>query len=99
MERLTIRDVDGNVHSTRIGYYDIIEKLAAYEEAEEQGLLVKLPCKVGDKVWTKYGYSFEVEKVEIIKGGKIYRCGNQGTSDYMAFYEHEIGTDVFLTKE
>ena len=30
------------------------EKLAAYEDAEEQGLLVILPCKVGDtvyKVW------------------------------------------------
>lgn len=28
-----------------------IEKLADYEEAEEQGLLVRLPCKVGDTVW------------------------------------------------
>lgn len=26
------------------------EKLAAYEDAEEQGLLLKLPCKVGDTV-------------------------------------------------
>ena len=27
------------------------EKLAAYEDAEEQGLLLKLPCKVGDTVY------------------------------------------------
>ena len=27
------------------------EKLADYEDAEEQGLLLRLPCKVGDKAW------------------------------------------------
>lgn len=26
-------------------------KLAKYENAEEQGLLLKLPCKVGDDIW------------------------------------------------
>lgn len=30
---------------------DAIDKLAAYEDAEEQGLLVILPCKVGDTVY------------------------------------------------
>lgn len=30
---------------------DIINKLAAYEDAEEQGLLIRLPCKVGDTVY------------------------------------------------
>ena len=28
-----------------------LEKLATYEDLEEQGLLVRLPCKVGDTVW------------------------------------------------
>jgi hypothetical protein len=28
-----------------------LEKLADYEDLEEQGLLVRLPCKVGDTVW------------------------------------------------
>lgn len=27
------------------------EKLADYEDAEEQGLLLRLPCKVGDKIY------------------------------------------------
>lgn len=27
------------------------EKLSAYEDAEEQGLLLQLPCKVGDNVY------------------------------------------------
>lgn len=93
MERLTEYHCGVAVIKDKSKLKDAMQKLAHYEDLEEQG------CKVGDVVWTKYGYSFEVEKVEIIKGGKIFRCGNQGTSDYMAFYEYEIGTDVFLTKE
>ena len=30
---------------------DILEKLAHYEDLEEQGRLVELPCAVGDTVW------------------------------------------------
>nr|DAN74774.1 MAG TPA: hypothetical protein [Caudoviricetes sp.] len=30
---------------------EMIRKLATYEDLEEQGLLVRLPCKVGDTVW------------------------------------------------
>ena len=29
----------------------IFEKLADYEDAEEQGLLLRLPCKVGDTIY------------------------------------------------
>lgn len=31
--------------------YPAIEKLATYEDLEEQGLFVRLPCKVGDDVY------------------------------------------------
>ena len=35
-----------------ITYYgQHIDKLAEYENLEEQGRLIKLPCKVGDTVW------------------------------------------------
>lgn len=30
---------------------ELREKLKRYEDAEEQGLLLRLPCKVGDTVW------------------------------------------------
>lgn len=30
---------------------EAIDKLSAYEDAEEQGLLIRLPCKVGDAVY------------------------------------------------
>ena len=29
----------------------LLEGLGKYEDAEEQGLLLRLPCKVGDTVW------------------------------------------------
>ena len=31
--------------------YDAMNAFADYEDLEEQGLLVRLPCKVGDMVW------------------------------------------------
>lgn len=31
--------------------FAMFQKLAHYEDLEEQGLLIKLPCKVGDIVW------------------------------------------------
>lgn len=30
---------------------DALKKLADYEDLEQQGRLIKLPCKVGDIVW------------------------------------------------
>lgn len=35
------------------------EKLSAYEDAEEQGLLLRLPCKVGDKLYRITPYAKE----------------------------------------
>lgn len=46
------------------GNFKVAEKLAAYEDLEEQGLLVRLPCKVGDTVWDNdFGYpeSYEIK--------------------------------------
>ena len=67
MNRLTERDwkskCEGypwNVHPVKdiddLKYY---KKLAAYEDAEEQGLLLRLPCKVGDTI---YEVSYENRK-------------------------------------
>ena len=36
---------------SKCGLERALEKLATYEDLEEQGLLVRLPCKVGDTVW------------------------------------------------
>lgn len=56
MERLTERydiapDGESDVWVKNHDYIKASEKLAAYEDLEEQGLLVRLPCKVGDIVY------------------------------------------------
>ena len=67
MERLTIRSKNsdmvwfkdaenGNAHlepceMTAHHNRMALDKLATYEDAEEQGLLLRLPCKVGDTVY------------------------------------------------
>lgn len=61
MERLTRRDW------SKYGFYDketpilgarheyeLYKRLGRYEDAEEQGLLLRLPCKVGDKIYEVY---------------------------------------------
>lgn len=75
---------------------EVIAKLAAYEDAEEQGQLVILPCNVGDKVRVKIAdHIFTIQTVELgHKTGTIFRCGNPGTDDYMAFYDFEIGENI-----
>lgn len=64
----------------------MFEKLAEYEDLEEQGLLLKLPCKVGTPVWT------------IVCGitGKNPTLFRQDFEIAMIQY---WGTAVFLTKE
>ena len=66
--------------------YNACEKLAVYEDAEEQGLLIRLPCKVGDDVWT------------IMCGmtGKHPALFRQEFT--LSMFSH-FGTAVFLTKE
>lgn len=56
MERLTVRidnvpDGESGVWVKEHDYVSAAEKLAEYEDLEEQGRLIKLPCKVGDDVW------------------------------------------------
>lgn len=49
-DRLTRRDPDGGIRVDDLPA--ALEKLAELEDAEEQGRLVRLPCKVGDMLWS-----------------------------------------------
>ena len=52
MERLTT-SINGNVcyRNTICTLEEVLEKLYELENKQEQGLLIELPCKVGDTVW------------------------------------------------
>ena len=71
------------------------EKLAAYEDAEEQGLLLRLPCKLGDIAYeitgaTTRGYDWKYLTYE-----KAYIHGTVFNLSRL----HDIGKTIFLTKE
>lgn len=80
----------------------VLKKLADYEDLEEQGLLIRLPCKVGDILYCivngevkklkvhSFGVpDFEITNIEskYVDGFKIVR------------FVGEVGKTVFLTRE
>ena len=74
-------------------------KLAEYEDLEEQGLLLRLPCKIGDVLWWTNAFgdlcSSEVNSMFIEQGIdgiviETWICNINGK---------EIGKTVFFTKE
>lgn len=77
------------------------KKLGELEDAEDEGRLVVLPCKVGDTVWTFYDdmsgvVDFTVEKIQIEfdKNGKPYFL-----IDGMDFEEDCLGRTLFFDRE
>lgn len=45
----------------------VYDKLCEYEDAEEQGLLVRLPCKVGDTLYRPFFNSKSVLEYKIVR--------------------------------
>ena len=86
---------------TRLKEYEDLmdlDQLRELTHADKGGRVVTLPCRVGDKVLDLLSdYIFTVERIEIgYPYGVLFRCGNPGTEDYMAFYDSEIGERVSI---
>ena len=52
----------------------ILEKLAAYEDAEEQGLLLRLPCGVGTTIYKVENNATACGECNDFESGYGYRC-------------------------
>lgn len=85
---------------------EILDKLADYEDAEEQGLLIKLPCKVGDMVYEanigrKMISTYKVTSIVIMTGSRNYgwELIDGIYSNLNGFNEYALGKTVFLTRE
>lgn len=81
--------------------YVAFRKLADYEDAEEQGLLLRLPCKVGTEVYNITWWDDVQEKV-VVKGKTYYRTVHKHKvtkSTFRYFDIEEFGKTIFLTKE
>ena len=80
-------------------YMNMGKKLKHYEDLDEKGLLVELPCNVGDSVYFIKAYlSYCKEPIEekvdriIITNIVTFKTENR------TFCLNDIGTKVFLTK-
>lgn len=79
MERLTERidnvpDGESGVWVKQHDYISAAEKLADYEDAEEQGLLLRLPCGIGSDVYiipSKVNYELNILNLHP-ENNKIY---------------------------
>ena len=109
MERLTERydiapDGESDVWVKQHDYISAARKLCDYEDAEEQGLLVRLPCKVGDILFRiNKGARNPIIKMkvsQITMTSKLYNI-KAIEEDYgeVFFSDDVIGIKVFTTSE
>ena len=93
MKRLTNRKIEiPSPRQENADYWRRVHlKLAAYEDAEEQGLLIKLPCKVGDTV-------YRIEYVVVKNHNFNYEVGISDRK-FNLLLLGEFGKTVFLTRE
>ena len=115
MERLTKRNSDG-ISELRYYNYNNFQKmslkLAEYEDLEEQGLLLRLPCKIGDKVldndygnpcaYTITGFSVGIGEdcidEPVSSKEVVYYYSNCSGIITGSFAVSELGKTVFFTQ-
>lgn len=101
MERLTERyditpDGESDVWVKQHNYISAARKLCDYEDLEEQGLLVRLPCPIGTTVWDICGMDIRenvLSGIQCGKDGKQFLWANQ--DEWLG----ELNDLVFLTRE
>jgi hypothetical protein len=106
MERLTARSKEGRAYVNDSEYefvedelWKAVDRLAEYEDLEEQNMLVKLPCRVGDVVYYLELNLNEIHKMRVqgmsinYNGLLILHLG-----DWVAAKASEFGKLVFYTK-
>lgn len=86
-----------------------VEKLAEYEDLEEQGKLLKLPCAVGDTIFRiNKGAKIPIISMEVHEISMFYsrtnnfviqiKCHDDIDGGEIFYSDSEIGKTVFLTK-
>lgn len=102
MERLTIKTEAGYDRTNiRVKNQQLIDKLAYYEELEEQGKLFIRPCNPGDTLYvvdSNRVYTVKAENnVVIISGELSIFVQNAQFADYVC--QSDMGKRVFFTSE
>lgn len=83
----------------------VYRKLKDYEDLEEQGRLVKLPCKVGDTVWKveerlehTYIERLVIDRIEVNDNYIYYFANEKITGESVILDNCDFSKTVFLTK-
>lgn len=79
---------------------EYLKKLKEYQQLEEQGRLIKLPCKIGTEVYNITWWDDVQEKV-VVKGKTYFRTVRKHKVTKSTFRYFDIrgfGKTVFLTK-
>ena len=109
-ERLTVsgattqRDIDRLVelsNDNQFGRNEAYYKLQHYEDLEEQGRLITLPCKIGDTVWDIKWWD-DTTETRVIDGKTYFRrvMKHKVTKSKFKLFDYDnFGKTVFLTKE
>lgn len=88
---------------------DVIDKLADYEDLEEQGRLIKLPCKMGDKIFLDFaGFGKDIDEftvkdfhLDCFEDGEVILFCDYESDDKALTGQIDVtnfGKTVFLTK-
>ena len=117
MERLTRRSANGTgIYATPSGEpvklennrHNVLQKLADYEDAEEQGLLLRLPCKVGDTLYciTPYvkepiitAHVLQMNIKQFYNKRIIVRIDVMNKMGESCHFLDDIGKKIFLSRE
>lgn len=80
---------------------EAIDKLAYYENLEEERKLIILPCKVGDKVWVAFNCDVMEARVQ---GISVSATGNDTILHFGGYpvvnaWGSEVGKTIFLSRE
>lgn len=92
---------DGELHWLK-DVAELLEELKSYKEAEEQGLLVRLPCKIGD---TLYCIDNGIVELLIVNSFRIYNFNRieidfENASGFtLCTFSGELDEGYFLTRE
>lgn len=82
--------------------FGALVRLAELEDKIENGMLMELPCKVGDRIWAILGnniFGRKVKSIVIRSDGYTIKTSNKnGWKDLEPYYNAEFGVIWFLTK-
>lgn len=98
-------------YESKMELVGLLEQLKEYQQLEEQGGLIKLPCKVGDTIYAVGVLGFEtVEEYRVIRVDYHSNLATDRSEFYIVafltsnlkadigFFDKEFGKNVFLTK-